>query len=1058
MIGTSSVRLALCAIAFAVGTCAWGQIVLSDNGETEYVIVLAEEASAPERFAAGELQEYLRRICGATFSIESGPTVQDRPALIVGTPESNPLIGQQAETITFSAHEREYDSFIIRTHGEDLILAGANPRSCLYAVYGFLEEDLGVFWPSVFHSEEIIPKRETIRLDSIDRQETASFRYRGYTRARLRTLDLMGKRKMNFAGVPYGLCDDDEAWTAYRGELGKRGIKTYSSHHGFHYFLPPDELFDDHPEYYSLRPAEGGMERKPKQFCTSNPEALNLYAGRFLDFMERHPEVEIFCPGPEDGYSWCMCPLCGDEPWQVKPDKQFGSDRLMKVVNAVARGAEQRFPDRSILYFGYVATGEVPKREKPLDNVITMLAFFERCASDLTSSAGYYHCEDIEAYYRNNIQEWTQLVPEVIIYEYYCGRGSWHARPFAKTTNMKNSLRYLADNDVKGLISQGNYNWWRSYLTNHYLLGTLLWNVDTDVDAALKTFCDRRYGPAGPGMFDYFDHLDGGELDRCRTDLEVAESHVADENTARLVHHQQTLLGWRQLYDGIADRYRQSVELLKAGKRSEALTLYQQMLQMEQEAQEYIDRTRLQTVLNRPAGFYVYSEILRDRYNLDEQAGATADMESQERHRQGVSDRDAETENEIVITAEPPLPVANLVRNNGFEQPLHFPAGEGIGDPIRAWEPSDTGDADGVTDEEAHSGEYSYRFVGDKKLTKNIRQRHLGRTELDQPLKKGTEMACSGWSKCTGADPRGGHYSLTTRACGRYFGGPHFTKATHDWEYAENAFELTEDVAELNSVYVLYYEQTGTAYFDDIFLGVGATDLTFNIALPDLKRITVADETGTEVFDSGPLSPGTDSFENTVHVPTRHTYTVRAGRQNGEVYVRSYPEAGTRLDLARMYAGSEIDIETTMAHRNPNFPQMGPAAVFDGTIAFGSGVYADTGGKGTFELILDRPRMLCRIGIALKPGSPESAIVSVLTDDGPRTIRRYEHADTETIDMVPLSPPVTITGVRIEITDCPGLAALTELQLFEDPGVVRVADPKLPQQKQPEMASYRSGE
>ncbi|MFP3905110.1 MAG: DUF4838 domain-containing protein, partial [Armatimonadota bacterium] len=353
----ASVRLVLCALLLAAATATWGEMLVSDDGAAKCRIVLGEQAPAPERFAAAELQEYLHRICGATFPIATDATDNEHPSIIIGTPESNTLIHQRDETISFSPHQREYDAFVVRTHGDDLILAGANPRSCLYAVYDFLEEDLGVFWPGVFMQEEIVPTQETIRLSSIDRQETASFKYRGYTRADMRTLDLMGRRKMNFVGVPYRLCDSGEAWDEYLAELQKRGIKTYSSHHGFHYFLPPEELFEQHPEYYALRPSDDGMERKPKQFCTYNPEALDLYASRCMDFMKRHPEVDIFCPGPEDGYDWCMCPLCGDESWQVKPNMQFGSDRLMHAVNAVAERASEQFPDKPILYMVYVATG-----------------------------------------------------------------------------------------------------------------------------------------------------------------------------------------------------------------------------------------------------------------------------------------------------------------------------------------------------------------------------------------------------------------------------------------------------------------------------------------------------------------------------------------------------------------------------------------------------------------------------------------------------------------------------------------------------------------------------
>ncbi|MGC9318123.1 MAG: DUF4838 domain-containing protein [Armatimonadota bacterium] len=1034
-----------CALLLGLAAAAWARPALWQSGETRYCIALAHQASDPERFAAEQLQHYLHRISGATFPITSAPAAE-QPAIVIGTPASNALVRERGGRISFSQRQREYDAFIVRARGDDLILAGANPRSCLYAVYDLLEDDLGVFWPSVFSPEDIVPRRQTMRLPAIDREETASFKYRGYTSADVRMLDLMAKRKMNFVGVAYSRCEDSEYWHDYRTELQIRGIKTYSYHHGFHYFLPPEEHFAEHPEYYALRPGDDGMRREPTQFCAHSPEALEVYTDRCLSFMRRHREVDIFCPGPEDGYGWCMCEQCGgDQRWQVKHGLQFGSDRLMHAVNAVAGRAAEQVPDTPILYLGYVATGEVPKTERPLPNVIAMLAFFEHSASDLTASARYYDCDDIRAYYRSNVEQWTQLVPEVIIYEYYCGRGAWHARPYAKTTNMRRSLRYLAEQDVKGLISQGLYNWWRPYLTNHYLLGKLLWNVDTNTDEALREFCDRRYGAAAGAMFDYFKYLDASELDACEAHLKRAERRVGEEPTADLVHYQQILLRWRRLYDGIAARYREAVDLFEAGERSRAEALYEEMLRLERAAQRLADNTRLQTVINRPAGFYIYSGILRDRYDLpDGPEGADARRGGD--GRQGLAEplsaasASATERAEILVTADPPLPVPNLVRNAGFEQELHFPAGDGIGGPVRGWEEHDTTEADGVTGEQAHRGRYAYRLVGERAVSKCIRQRHVGRLILQRPLAEGTRVLCSAWSTCTGADPEGGHYGLTTTACGQYLGGPKFTKSAHDWEYAESMLDLPGEAAEVSSLYVMYYDQTGTACFDDIFLGLGATELTVQVRLPGLRRVTVVDDHGEEVFTSEAIADGADAFEKTLQVPTRRIYTVRAEDADGTTHIRHYPERGERIDLARLYAEGETAVETTMTGTSPAFPAVGPAGVFDGSTAHGSGVYEADDDEAVFILTLDRPRQICRVGVGLKPGSPESARVSLLIDDRWETIREYEDACLEGLDIIQLPAPATITGLKIEISDCPGLRALTEVQLFEDPGVIGVAD------------------
>jgi len=704
------------------------------------------------------------------------------------------------------------------------------------------------------------------------------------------------------------------------------------------------------------------------------------------------------------------------------------------------------------LYFGYVATGEVPKKEKPLPNVTAMLAFFEHSASDLTSSASYRNCEDIRAYYRNNVAQWTALVPEVTIYEYYCGRGAWHCRPFVRTTNIERSLRFLAEKGVKGLIVQCPYNWWRAYLTNHYLLGKLLWNVNSDTDATLTEFCQRRYGFAAEAMFDYFRHMDSDDvdMDTCQDDLKRAERQAGSAQAVKLIHYQQVLFGWRQMYGQIAQSYNDSVKLVKAGQRAEAEVLYDNMLELERETQRYADRTGLQTVINRPAGFYIYSDILRDKYQLGTTGKQAEESEGKghgrrdlaSRHRLLASSSRSGRHKAIVVTGDPPLPVTNLVRNGSFEQSGEFPAGEGAGRSAPGWQGYGTEDDDGVTEEHARSGRYCYKLVGNEALSKNIRQRHLGRLALQEPLKKGTQILCGAWSKSTGANPKGGHYGLSTQACGRYLGGPSFAKAAHDWQYAERTITLPEDASSISSLYVTYYEQNGTVYFDDIFLGVGATNLSFKVVLPSLKRVTVLDDRGEMILDSGTLPEGTDALEKTVNAPTHRTYTVRAEDADGNLHVRQYPAQGKKIDLAGLYESGKVSIQTNMTGSNPSFPAMGAGAVFDGNIRYGRGTYeGETDDDITrFVVKLQRPYVICQIGLCLRPGSPTCAELFVMTNGEWKPIRSYWHTVTDSTDMVYLQPAETITAVKIEITDCPGLKALTELQLFEDPGVVRTTD------------------
>jgi len=125
------------ALTCAVGltSVADAAITLARNGQTEYRVVVAGDAIAPERHAAEELAHFLEESTGAEFPIVGPDEAGDGPLILVGQ-------GERAGDTTALGT----DGLIVLTQGEDLILAGGVPRGTLYAVYDFLEDVVGCRW------------------------------------------------------------------------------------------------------------------------------------------------------------------------------------------------------------------------------------------------------------------------------------------------------------------------------------------------------------------------------------------------------------------------------------------------------------------------------------------------------------------------------------------------------------------------------------------------------------------------------------------------------------------------------------------------------------------------------------------------------------------------------------------------------------------------------------------------------------------------------------------------------------------------------------------------
>jgi hypothetical protein len=134
---------------------------LVKNGVAFGVIQLPSPAKPKERFAAEELQLYIKRISGADVSIIEGPVFSDRTRVIVGDhPDTagsrGALAGQGPE------------AFIVQSQTgvsvpRYLAIAGATEGATAYAAWDFLET-LGVRWFLPSHKGEWVPSLPSIRI------------------------------------------------------------------------------------------------------------------------------------------------------------------------------------------------------------------------------------------------------------------------------------------------------------------------------------------------------------------------------------------------------------------------------------------------------------------------------------------------------------------------------------------------------------------------------------------------------------------------------------------------------------------------------------------------------------------------------------------------------------------------------------------------------------------------------------------------------------------------------------------------------------------------------
>ena len=138
-------------------------ITIAHDGKTDYRIVQSKRATEPEKFAVEELATFLGRVTGARFPVvsEASLTGADAKQIYVGW--TNHAAHNGIDTVNLGEEE-----WVIRTIGDGLVLTGGRPARTMYAVYEFLEDQIGCHW--LDRKTEVIPPKPTLDIGRLNIQ------------------------------------------------------------------------------------------------------------------------------------------------------------------------------------------------------------------------------------------------------------------------------------------------------------------------------------------------------------------------------------------------------------------------------------------------------------------------------------------------------------------------------------------------------------------------------------------------------------------------------------------------------------------------------------------------------------------------------------------------------------------------------------------------------------------------------------------------------------------------------------------------------------------------
>ena len=102
--------------------------------DTSWCIVISDAPAAAERTAAGELEAFLREQASLAVEIVAESEAPEGRGIVLGTPGSVKRIARLKRNGDIRVGEAVDDGFHLKVVGEDVIVAGNNPRGVLYGL------------------------------------------------------------------------------------------------------------------------------------------------------------------------------------------------------------------------------------------------------------------------------------------------------------------------------------------------------------------------------------------------------------------------------------------------------------------------------------------------------------------------------------------------------------------------------------------------------------------------------------------------------------------------------------------------------------------------------------------------------------------------------------------------------------------------------------------------------------------------------------------------------------------------------------------------------------
>ncbi len=445
---------------------------IAKSHKAQCVVVLPDDATPGEKYAAKELCDHIKQITGIDLKQlpESRYTAKMGPCISIGRTAMSRKYVTDAQVEAFGT-----DGYNVFCRGGNAFFVGGRRRGSMYAVYEFLES-LGVRWYSPDFT--VIPKTGDVKMPR-PFAHTPQFWYRDQWWNNGQTNEWLARMRVNGNnGQDHCLPD----------EMGG-SVVTMHGCHSYAILVPPAENFSKHPDWFALK-SDG--ERSQGELCLTNPELREFVAQRVLsDIKAQDGRIEVYWVSQNDGGgSGCFCGKCTAER-MAHGGKDRWSANTIAFTSWVADKVKAQYPGTTIKTLAYNYTQAAPVNMTASDDVLV-----EICGN-------FGPGDDSHA---RLVGDWSKVAKNISVYTYGGSNyGYWWPCPNLWELGMQ--YPWALKSGVKAFYVQGTALGKGSGMVDlrAYISARMAWDPSRDVNKEIKGFCEGFYGPGGKYIVEYLD-------------------------------------------------------------------------------------------------------------------------------------------------------------------------------------------------------------------------------------------------------------------------------------------------------------------------------------------------------------------------------------------------------------------------------------------------------------------------------------------------------------------------------------------------------------------------